>query len=84
MSEPPEIIVLSLEQFRAEFEKIFETISIGKNRTPEVMTVAQIAEYLQISIPTIYKAMKERGLPYTEKCGDKRFIKSEVDTWLKS
>ena len=84
MSEPQQIIVLSLEQFRAEIEKIFETISIGKDRTPEVMTLAQVAEYLNISESTVRKQIKTNGLPVNRRLGDPRFIKSEIDAWLKS
>jgi excisionase family DNA binding protein len=77
-----EIVVLTKAEWREEIASLIGNITL--QGVPEVMTLAQVAEYLQISMPTLYKAMNERGLPYTEKCGDKRFVKSEVDLWLKS
>lgn len=49
---------------------------------PPVMTMKQICKYLQISEQTVRNRIADKGLPVSDKLGDPRFIKSEVDEWL--
>ena len=53
------------------------------DRFPEVMDKKTVAKYLVVSIPTINRKMRE-GMPVTYRVGDPRFLKSEIDAWLKS
>lgn len=53
-----------------------------QNSTPEIMNIKQIAVYLGVSEGTVRNRMKD-GLPFTNKLGDPRFLKSEIDAWLK-
>ncbi len=77
------IQVVPVSEITHEIQAMIEArIAYITNPTPEVMTVSEVAAYLRCSQAHIYKLIKE-GLPFTEKCGDKRFIKSEVDQWLK-
>lgn len=50
------------------------------------MTVVEVADYLKMSKQTIYRLVKEEGLPAYRPHARRgmRFYKEEVDTWLKS
>jgi excisionase family DNA binding protein len=53
--------------------------------TPEVMTMPQLCAYLQFSRPTVLKAIETKGLPVKKCFGTNapRFIKKDVDEWLR-
>jgi excisionase family DNA binding protein len=55
-----------------------------KPDTPEIMTLSQVAEYLQFTTQTIQNKIRSGGLPVSYRMGDPRFIKKEIDEWLKS
>jgi len=48
----------------------------------EVMDSGELAEYLGYTPRTIYKLIKEEGLPATRIRGQFRFKKELVDRWL--
>lgn len=51
---------------------------------PAVMTKAQVAKYLGCSVPTIDRWMV-KGLPYQKEGKEHpRFIRVDVDNWLRS
>jgi len=84
-----EVIVLSPEQYKSDLEHCAaRAVSIAREEFdapfPEVMTVEEIARYLRFdSVRTVYNKIEKNGLPVTKKLGVPRFIKSEVDAWLK-
>ena len=47
-----------------------------------VMTVEEVAEYLQVSDRTIYNMATDGQIPAAKIAGKWRFPKSEVDAWL--
>jgi excisionase family DNA binding protein len=47
------------------------------------LTVREVAEYLRLATITIYRLVEKRDLPGFKAGGKWRFIKSEVDQWLK-
>jgi excisionase family DNA binding protein len=49
---------------------------------PEVMTVKQVAEYLQIDAQSVYKMAQRDKIPCTKIAGQWRFKKSILDEWL--
>lgn len=49
---------------------------------PEIMTVKQVAEYLQIDIQSIYKMAQRDKIPCAKIAGQWRFKKSILDEWL--
>lgn len=49
----------------------------------EVMNVREVADYLGYSERTVYKLIKEEGLPAINIRGQFRFKKDIVDMWLK-
>lgn len=54
-----------------------------KLRAGDLMTLKQLQSYLGYSAPTIYKLIKENGLPVCYPTSHPRFLKVEVDNWLK-
>jgi len=47
----------------------------------EIMTVHELAEYLRVSISTIYRLAERHELPGF-KVGDWRFYRASVDAWM--
>ena len=47
-------------------------------------TVKQVAEYLQLSVATIYSMTRDGRLPASRVGGQWRFSESEIDNWLKA
>ncbi len=50
--------------------------------TPEVMTVLELAVYLQVSRRTVYNMAAAGEIPAARIAGQWRFKKSEIDKWL--
>lgn len=53
-----------------------------KKDFPEVLTVKQVAEYLQIDPQSVYKMAQRDKIPCTKIAGQWRFKKSILDEWL--
>lgn len=50
----------------------------------QVLTLAEVSEYLRIPVSTIYKLSREGALP-AQKLGKQwRYHKEAIDEWLKS
>ena len=47
------------------------------------MTVKEVAAYLRLATITIYRLVEKKDLPGFKAGGKWRFIKSEVDQWLR-
>lgn len=71
------------ESFRSNFEAFKSDFTV-KESFPEVMTLSQVCAYTQYTEPTIRKFIKEKNFPVSAPCGSPRFLKSEVDLWLKN
>jgi excisionase family DNA binding protein len=51
---------------------------------PEIMTVAQVADYLQICKRSVYKLVKEKKLIASKVTNKLRFAKENVDKFITS
>ncbi|MFH1039040.1 MAG: helix-turn-helix domain-containing protein [PVC group bacterium] len=49
---------------------------------PEVMTIDQVAEYLQLHKQVVYRHVKKRSIPASRIGSTLRFKKSVIDAWL--
>jgi excisionase family DNA binding protein len=49
-----------------------------------LLTVAQAAEFLAVSRPTIYRLVRDHGLPVVRITADMRFRPEDVEAWLES
>jgi excisionase family DNA binding protein len=47
----------------------------------EILTVAEVAEYLRVHPSTIYKLLKARKLPAFRMGSDWRFSRNQIDEW---
>ena len=54
----------------------------GCGEFPEVMTVKQTAEYLQVNDQVLYRYVREGKVPVTKMGATIRFKKSVIDEWL--
>lgn len=48
----------------------------------EILTLEQVAELLQVSHPTVRRAVREQGLPCTLVGKQYRFRRADVDRWM--
>ena len=49
-----------------------------------LLTVAQAAELLAVSRPTVYRLIREEGLPAVRPSGDLRFREEDIEQWVES
>lgn len=48
------------------------------------MTLEEVAEYLRLSVHTVYKMAQQRRIPALKAGTQWRFNKSDLDKWLRS
>lgn len=48
----------------------------------EIMTVRQVAEYLQMDVHTVYRLARSGQLPSMKIAGQWRFKKNVIDNWI--
>lgn len=80
------LTVINIEDLKKpEFiEAIAEAVAEKRREGfPDVMTQAQVCEYLKTSPATVV-GLAKRGLPVSYAIGEKspRYIKTEIDKWL--
>ena len=61
-----------------------ENLIVGSNLMEPVMTVPQVAEYLQISKSKIYLMIKRGEIPYIRIGKCVRIMESDLDEWLEA
>ena len=54
-----------------------------KEKEKEIMTVKQVAEYLQMDEHTIYKLSRSGKIPAFKIAGQWRYKKEVIDKWIK-
>ena len=50
----------------------------------EILTIKQVASYLQVTERTIYRLAASDGIPAFKVGGSWRFRKSDIDAWIAS
>jgi excisionase family DNA binding protein len=48
----------------------------------EILTLKQIAEYLKCHPSSVYRLIRDGGVPYFRLGSDYRFQKSTIDNWI--
>lgn len=77
---PEEFISAIREAVRAEVE-----IAVSKlttNEDVQLMTVSNVAEFMQVSVSTVRQFMSQ-GLPYFQEGQVIRILKSDIMAWLR-
>lgn len=79
-----------LEAIRAEMQKNGEMLDnlqklLSSSASKNVMTVADVARYLDITEYTIYKMTRNGKIPFKKLENGKRvyFLRDEIDEWIK-
>jgi len=76
-----------LQEISDKQDLIINTLQEGredvKSSSKEIMTVDEVAEYLEKSRQTIYTYVSKRKIPHS-KSGGLHFLKSEIDAWIKA
>lgn len=79
-----------LEAIRAEMQKNGELLDsmqklISSSVPKNVMTVAEVARYLDITEYTVYKMTRNGKIPFKKLENGKRvyFLRDEIDEWIK-
>lgn len=78
------------EAIRAELQKNGERLDnlqklLSSSTSKNVMTVADVARYLDITEDTIYKMTRSGKIPFKKIENGKRvyFLRDEIDAWIK-
>ncbi len=83
MENPFELIMLRLERIEAHLLEIKnEPAVIDGMEYRKVMSIHEVAKYLDISIGTIYKKTSTRQIPCIRKGKRLYFMKHDIDNWL--
>ena len=79
-----------LEAIRAEMQKNGERLDsmqklLSSSASKNVMTVADVARYLDITEYTVYKMTRNGKIPFKKLENGKRvyFLRDEIDEWIK-
>lgn len=79
-----------LEAIRTEMQKDGELLDnlqklLSSSASKNVMTVADVARYLDITEYTIYKMTRKGKIPFKKLENGKRvyFLRDEIDEWIK-
>lgn len=79
-----------LEAIRAEMQKNGERLDnlqklLSSSASKNVMTVADVARYLDITEYTIYKMTRNGKIPFKKLENGKRvyFLRDDIDEWIK-
>lgn len=79
-----------LEAIRTEMQKNGELLDsmqklISSSASKNVMTVADVARYLDITEYTVYKMTRNGKIPFKKLENGKRvyFLREEIDEWIK-
>ena len=74
----------SIQIIDHRLERIEELLRNQSSQEPDerMFTVPEVAEYLHLSVPSIYRLTSQRGIPHTRKGKKLYFLKSEINVWL--
>ena len=65
-----------------KLDQILDNISKPSVQPDMRFNVAGVANYLDLSVPTIYRYVKDRVIPCSKRAGRLIFFKSQIDQWL--
>lgn len=57
-------------------------IILWRGKMDDILTLEELAEYLKISKPTLYKMVENGKIPALKLANQWRFKKEDIDKWL--
>ena len=70
---------------RTELEACFSTRTTAPQpEADQLFTIQQAADFLTLSVPTLYNLVSRKEIPYMKKGKRLYFSKEELTSWLKS
>jgi len=84
MENPFEIIIERLDRIEKLLENNHEKLSRNKNSQSamKIMTINEVASYLDLSVPTIYGYTAKRYIPHAKRGNRLYFDKNDIDKWI--
>ena len=84
MENPFEIINQRLNRIEKLLEANLESLCNTKitNSIPTLMTIKDVANYLNLSIPTIYGYTAKKNIPHYKRGKKLYFDKNDIDEWI--
>ena len=74
---------IAVQGINHRLERIEEILKNQAQPEPDRMfTVPEVAEYLHLSVPSIYRLISHRGIPHKKVNKRCYFIKNEIDKWI--
>lgn len=85
MQEIKELLEQANDKLERLNDGIYALLCLVQNRQKNVMTVEDLARYLDITEYTVYKMTRNGKIPYKKLENGKRvyFLRDEIDEWLK-
>ena len=83
MENPFEIILEKLNKIEEELAIIkANQENTGKEMKIEFLTIKELSEYLQLTVPTIYGYTRTNHIPHIKRGKRLYFKKSDIDIWI--
>ena len=82
MENPFEIILGRLEHIEKLLENNLENTNKNHRNTATIMTIKDVSDYLNLSIPTIYGYTAKRYIPHAKRGNRLFFNKKDIDKWI--
>jgi excisionase family DNA binding protein len=78
------LAISELTQKVNNIERLLLNGPAGPTETDQLLTIEQTAEFLNLSVPTIYRKVSQLELPSCKKGKRLYFSKSDLINWVKS
>jgi excisionase family DNA binding protein len=78
MENPFEIIMNRLD----EIEELINKLEVNKTERKELLTIKEVADFLNLTVPTIYGYTHRNSIPYIKKGRKLYFYKKDIEEWL--
>jgi len=80
----PKMVFQLTQQIEEMKQMLLDNTSNGRNEVDDLLDVAETAEFLKLSVPTIYSNASKRELPHFKKAKKIYFSRIELTEYLKT
>ena len=82
MENPFEIILQKLEIIEKSIEELKSNFIENNNISSEIFDVKELADYIKLTVPTVYGLVHKNKIPFYKKGKKLYFKKDEINEWL--